>query len=88
MQKFKGSISLEEKGGKIISAQNFPTFAMKAFSSSKNACIITGGGPVPPRYNTGMVFIRCPCRKLVKIFENFVSRGWQRLVFFCVNLVL
>ena len=56
-------------------------------SSSKNASISTGGD-LSPRYNTGMALFRCHCRKLVTFFENFVSRGWQRLVIFFEILVL
>ena len=52
-------------------------------SSSENAGLLTGGHAPPPRYNTGMAFFRCSCRILVKFCENFVSRGWQRLVFVC-----
>ena len=53
---------------------------VKDTSSSENAWFVTGGGgAVPPlQYRHGL--FRYPFRKLVKFLENFVSRGWQRLV--------
>ena len=50
----------------------------------KCRCFNGEGGIMPPtpRYNTGMAFCRRPCQKLVKFFENFVSRGWQRFLNF------
>ena len=56
-------------------------------SSSENAGFVTEG-TCSPRYNTGMAIFRCSCRKLVKFCENFVSRGWQRLVIFAVVRVV
>ena len=62
--------------------QNRPIPLNKNVSSSGNAGILTGGTCLP-RYNTSMAFFRYPFRKLVKFCENFVFRGWQRLVIFC-----
>ena len=50
-------------------------------SSSENAWFVTVG-ELSALYNTGMAVFRYPFRKLVKFLENFVSRGWQRLVIF------